>query len=1009
MTIKKQWLLMLAAGAMALWACKPTSKTTTATDKGTTDPKTTVVDNTKNTPTPEPAKADTTEPEDGGDTKVKGLGSLGKNPVKSETIKENASGMEAKLPLNPAVRTGTLPNGMRYYVQQNPKPEKRIELRLAVNAGSMQEDDNQQGLAHFVEHMAFNGTKNFKKNDLVSFLENTGVRFGADLNAYTSFDETVYMLQLPTDKEGLVDKGLLVMSDWATGIAFEDAEIDKERGVIESEWRTGLGASERMRQVYWSKLFYKSRYANRLPIGTMEVIKNAPYERFRSFYRDWYRPDLMAIIVVGDINAEEIEAKVKTIFGALQNPEKPRQKENSEVPDHKETFVAIATDKEATGVEVEILYKHPAGKNGRLEDFRTSLVHSLFNRMFAERFSEIAQSKDAQFFGANAGYGNFVRAKDMYYLSAQAKEKGILGSLEVLLTEQNRVLQHGFTDSELARQKLALLKAAEKASNERDKTTSGAFAMQYVYHFLTDAAAMDAEQRYKLTKEFISSIKIEEINALLPKWVTENNRAVIITAPQKEGVKIPTEAEVLAVFEKVKNQKTEAYKDKFLDQPLLAQAPTAGKVASTKEITEGKNKVTELKLSNGARVVIMPTAYKNDQILLQAYSPGGHSLYSDKDFWSASFASSLIDESGIGAFDLIALEKKLTGTNIEIAPYIGELYEGFSGSSSVEDFETMLTLLHLYATAPRKDKEAYERFISQQKEEMNNYAGNPMYYFYDQMVKAQNGNHPRRFVLPSVADMDKINHERAIEIYRERFADFSDFTFVFVGNIDVAKATPLIEKYIASLPGKNRVENYKDVGVKAPTKGVTSNLKKGIAPQSNVSISFVRDETWTREKEFQLNAMTRVLNIMVRENLREDKGGVYSPYVGGSFQKDPKGRSEVLVIFQCAPENVDNLVKAVKEEIKALQQTGCSEDNYNKIREIMRRERESNLEKNEFWLGSLVQIYQRGADLKYIGQYSDMVEKLTKDDIKKAATQFIDLDKALIITVNPEKTASDKP
>ncbi len=1004
MVINKKWLLLLSAGAFALWSCKPTSKTTNNNpDKGTNN--TAVVD--KTTPTPTPTPADTSDPD--GDTKVKGLGGLGKTPAKTTTVKENASGMEERLPLNPAVRTGTLANGMKYYIQQNAKPEKRIELRLAVNAGSMQEDDNQQGLAHFVEHMAFNGTKNFKKNDLVSFLENTGVRFGADLNAYTSFDETVYMLQLPTDKEGLVDKGLVVMSDWATGIAFEDSEIDKERGVIESEWRTGLGASERMRHVYWSKLFYQSRYANRLPIGTMEVIKNAPYERFRSFYRDWYRPDLMAIIVVGDINPDEIEAKVKTTFGALKNPEKPRQKEINAVPDHKETFVAIATDKEATGVEVEVLYKHPALPNGKLEDFRLSLVHSLFNRMFGERFNEITQTKDAQFFGASAGYGSLVRAKDMYYLSAQAKEKGILGSLEVMLTEQNRVLQHGFTDSELARQKLALLKSAEKASNERDKTTSAALSMQYVQHFLDDAPAMDAEQRYKLTKEFINSIKIEEINALLPKWATENNRTVIITAPQKEGLKVPTEAEVLAVFEKCKNQKLEAYKDKFLDLPLLAQAPVTGKVSSTKEIAEGKNKATELKLSNGARVVIMPTAYKNDQILLQAYSPGGHSLYSDKDFWSASYAANLVDESGIGAFDLIALEKKLTGTNVSLSPYIGELYEGFSGSSSVEDFETMLTLLHLYATAPRKDTEAFERFMSQQKEELNNYAGNPMYYFYDQMVKAQNSNHARRFVLPAVADMGKINHDRALEIYRERFADFSDFTFVIVGNVDVAKATPLIEKYIASLPSKNRVENYKDVGVKAPTKGVTSNLKKGIAPQSNVSISFVKDETWTREKEFQLNAMTRVLNIMVRENLREDKGGVYSPYVGGSFSKEPKGRSEVLIIFQCAPENVDNLVKAVKEEIKALQQTGCSEDNYNKIREIMRRERESNLEKNEFWIGSLVQIYQRGADLKYIGQYSELVEKLTKEDIKKAATQFVDLDKALIITVNPEKAATDKP
>lgn len=1002
MKYSKNLMLFLSAGAFLAWSCKPTSKTTTKTETPT-DKK--VVENTIKDTVPSPP-SDSSEP----NTTVKGIGGLGgKTPVKTGTVVEKASGMDAELPLNPAVRTGVLPNGMKYYVQQNAKPEKRIELRLAVNAGSMQEEDNQQGLAHFVEHMAFNGTKNFKKNDLVGFLENTGVRFGADLNAYTSFDETVYMLQLPTDKEGLVDKGLLVMSDWATGIAFEGEEIDKERGVIESEWRTGLGAGERMRHKYWSKLFYKSRYANRLPIGTMDVIKNAPHERFRTFYKDWYRPELMAIIVVGDINPEEIEAKIKANFSKLENPANPRKKESTEVPNHKETFVAIATDKEATSVEVEVIYKHAPTATKTLEDFRTSLMFELYNEMFAERFKELAQNKDAAFFRASAGYGSFVRAKDIYGLSANAKEKGILPSLEVLLVEQNRVLQHGFTESELARQKLAILKSAEKAANERDKTTSSALSMQYVYHFLSNAPAMDADQNLKLTKEFINSIKLEEVNALAAKWVTDENRAVIITAPEKESVKIPTEAEVLTVFDKCKNLKTEPYKDKFLDMPLIAKEPTAGKVVATKEMGEGNTKATELKLSNGIRVVLMPTKYKNDQILLQAYSLGGHSLYSDKDYWSASAAAGIIDESGVGAFDLIALEKKLTGTSVNVSPYIDELYEGFSGYSTVEDLETMFKLTYLYATEPRKDKDAFERSINQQKEELNNLSSNPMYYFYDQMVKAQNGNHPRRYVLPTIADVDKINLDRAFEIYKDRFSDFSDFTFVIVGNIDVAKATPMIEKYLGSLPSKNRVENYKDIGVKAPTKGVTNNLKKGIAPQSNVSITFVKDETWTREKDFQLNAMARVLNIMVRENLREDKGGVYSPFVGGSFSKEPKGRSEVTIIFQCAPENVDNLVKAVKEEIKSLQTNGTSEENFNKVREIIRRERESNLEKNEFWRSALIQIYQRGVDMKYISQYNEMVEKLTKDDIKKAANTYAPLDKALIITVNPEKVDTEKP
>lgn len=1001
------FLSVLVMGGGAIWSCKPSNQTTSNSNTSsgakpvTVANQSNVMDNLAAGFTTLFATADTSDPETKRaprtTTTVKSGGS----------IKEQASGMDAALPLNPEVRTGTLPNGMRYYIQHNAKPEKRVELRLAVNAGAMQEDDDQRGLAHFVEHMAFNGTTNFKKNELVSFLENTGVRFGADLNAYTSFDETVYMLQLPTDKAGLVAKGLLVMQDWATGIAFEDAEIDKERGVIESEWRTGLGADERMRMAYWGKLFYQSRYADRLPIGEMEVIRKAPYERFRTFYKDWYRPNLMALVVVGDVNLDEIEQKIKTDFAKLQNPAKPREKKTYEVADHKETFIAIATDKEASNIDLEIIYKHHPTTTETLDDFREKLMHELYNNMLSERFSEIAQSKDAPFLRAGGGYGNLVRSKDAYFASAAPKETGILRSLEIVLTEHARILQHGFTASELDRQKLSLLKSAEKRFNERDKTTSSDLAMEYVYHFLQNEPAMSAEKSLQLTKEFLPSIKLEEINQLAKSWITEKNRTVILTAPQKAEIKMPTEVEIQAILDKYTNVQTEPYKDKFLDMPLIAKEPTAGKVVSQKKFSDSLG-VTELKLSNGVRVVVKPTKFQNDQILVQAFSPGGHSLYANTDFWTASNAATIIDESGVGSFDNIALEKKLTGKIVNISPYINELYEGFVGNSSVEDFETMLQLTYLYATNPRKDKDAFDRFISQAKEQVKNLGSNPMYYFYDQMVKAQTGNHARRFALPPVEGYDKINFERAFQIYRERFSDFSDFTFVFVGNIDLEKAKPAIEKYLGSLPSKKRVERWKDVGVKTPTKAITNNLKKGIAPQSNVAISFLKDETWTREKEYKLNSMERVLNIMVRENLREDKGGVYSPYVGADFDREPHGQSSVLVIFQCAPENVEKLIAAVKEEIKKLQTEGVSDDNFNKIREIQRREFESNLEKNEFWRAAIISAYKQKGNLQPTIEYNKLIDALTKDDIKAAANTYIDLNKAIIVTVNPEKESTDK-
>lgn len=972
--------------------CKTTDKTAS---KKNGKSETVVSTDTEETP-------DTTSP-------LNKLNKISGSNVTTGKVEENASGMDKALPFDENVRTGVLDNGMKYYIRKNAKPENRIELRLALNAGSMQEEDDQRGLAHFVEHMCFNGTKHFEKNALIDFLESTGIRFGADLNAYTSFDETVYMLQIPTDKEGLVDKGLLVMSDWATGVSMDGEEIDKERGVIESEWRTRLGASERMRQTWWPKVFYKTQYAHRLPIGTMDVINNSPYERLRTFYKDWYRPNLQALVVVGDLELDDMEKRIKEKFSVLKNPENPRKKETYDVPDHDETFVAIATDKEATNATITMYTKHDPMRIKTLDDYRTTLLHNLYNGMLSERFDEIAQSKDAPFLNAGGGYGGLVRAKDSYYASATAKEKGLLESLQILLREHARVLQHGFTETELERQKLSILKGTERQFKERDKITSGRLSMECVYHFLEGEPMFGAEKELSLTKEFLPSIKLEEINALAKKWIIEKNRAIVVQAPEKASVILPTEAQIRAELEKFKTLKVEAYKDKFLDLPLLPKEPKAGKVVETKEIKDDNLNITELKLSNGIRIVLKPTEYQNDQILLRSFSPGGHSIYSDKDYMTASNASSIIDESGIGQFDLIALEKKLTGATVGLTPFIGELYEGFSGSSSVEDFETLLKLVHLYGTAPREDQDAFERYVDQGKEQVRNLMSNPMYYFYDQLVSTQNSNNPRRKMLPTEEDMDKIDYKRAFEIYKDRFSDFSDFTFVFVGNFEVEKAKPLFEKYLGSLPSTNRKENWKDIGVKTPTNGVVNNQKKGVAPQANVYVGFIVQEEWTREKSHHVSSMSKVLNIMVRENLREDKGGVYSPQVSGGFTKKPTGQSGITIIFQCAPDNVDNLIAAVKEEIKDLQTNGPSDENFTKITEQQRRGFQTDTETNSFWAGTLSSFYQDNRDPKDIMTYPALIDKLTKEDIKKAANKFMDLDKAIIVTVKPEKTTEERP
>ena len=954
------------------------------------------------------SKTDTQKENNTETSGLSGLNALS-SAAQTDDAEETASGMKADLPFSEDVKTGVLDNGMVYYIANNGKPENRIELRLAVDAGSMQEDDDQQGLAHFVEHMAFNGTTNFEKNDLVNFLENTGVRFGADLNAYTSFDETVYILQLPTDKEGMVDKGLMVMSDWATGITFANDEIDKERGVIESEWRTRLGADQRMRQAWWPKVFYQTRYANRLPIGLMDIIRNAPHDRFKRFYKDWYRPNLQAIIAVGDLDVDEVEAKIKASFSGLKNPESPREKVLYEVPGHEETLIGIASDKEATNIALQMYIKHEPLNIKTLDDYRTSLLHQLYNGILNKRFEEIGQDKDAPFIYAGAGYGSFVRSKDVYYSSATPKEDGIIASLKILLEENKRVLDHGFTDSELEREKLQLMKKAKDRFNEKDKTTSARIAGQCVAHFLQDEPLFGPEKDLQLIKEFLPGINLKELNALAKKWFVDQNRAIVLTAPEKESVVLPSEEEIRKVLAEFNDIETEPYKDKFLDMPLMAKVPESGSVISSNYIDTDSLNITEFTLSNGVKVIMKPTDFQNDKIQLNAFSPGGTSLVPDEDYMSAQNAAGMVAEAGVGAFDQIALDKKMTGKTIRLTPYIGELYEGFFGFSSVEDFETLLKMVHLYGTNPRKDPESFERVMNQTKEQMKNIMSNPRAYFQDQLTKQKFNNHPRRIAIPSMEQLDKIDYDKIYSIYQDRFADFSDFTFVLVGNFEPETIQPLLEQYLASLPSSNRKESWKDVGVVYNNKGTNNSLKKGLAPQANVYLGFYNEVEYNLKNMLVHEAMTKILSIMVRENLREDKGGVYSPYVGSTLTDEPKGMSDITIYFQCAPENVENLVEAVKEEVNNLKDNGPSDENFNKAMETLKRTHESDLEKNNYWIRTLVSVYSMGGKLNMITDYNKTLETISKEEIKAMANRFLDLQKANILSVKPEKETVKEP
>ncbi|MFH1936553.1 MAG: pitrilysin family protein, partial [Bacteroidota bacterium] len=633
------------------------------------------------------------------------------------------------LPVDPAVRMGQLDNGLVYYIRLNKKPEKRVELRLAVNAGSILENDDQQGLAHFTEHMCFNGTKTFPKNELINFLQKTGVQFGADINAYTSFDETVYMLQLPTDEPGLVDKGFQVLEDWAHNVTFDGKEIDKERGVIVEEWRLGLGAQDRMMKKFLPVILKGSRYAERVPIGKVEVLENFKHETLRSFYRDWYRPALQAIVVVGDINPDSAEQQIIAHFSGLKNPGQSRERITHDLPGNEEPLIAIVTDPEAMQNIIMMFWKHPVLEIINLGDLKTNVTGELFTGMLNQRFSELSQKPDCPFVFANAGYGKFLaRSNDAYVLVTMPKENKIDQSLAVILAENQRVRQFGFTSTEFERQKEDMLSQYEKAAKEFDKTESAKLAGEYVRNYLNGDPIPGIQNEFIYVSKLLPEISLEEVNNLAKQWITDENLAMVIMGPEKEGLQIPSAEEVLSVIENSRTEELEPYVDTYREAPLVP-----GELPGTTIINKSYNSelaFTELTLSNGVKVILKPTLFKNDEIIISAFSPGGNSLYPDDLFLSANFTASIIDQSGAGEFDNIELQKKLKGKNLSISPYISDVKEGFNGSTSPKDFETLMELVYLYFDAPRKDTTAFGAFISQMENQMKFMKGNPIMAFY---------------------------------------------------------------------------------------------------------------------------------------------------------------------------------------------------------------------------------------------------------------------------------------
>jgi zinc protease len=907
------------------------------------------------------------------------------------------------LPIDPAVTMKKLPNGLTYYIRQNKKPENRAQFHLAVNAGSILETEKTQGLAHFLEHMAFNGTKNFAKHEIVDFLERTGMAFGADLNAYTSFDETVYRLEVPMDKPEVVKKAMQVLEDWAHNISFEAEEIEKERGVVIEEWRSGRGAAGRLRDKQFPVLFHQSLYAERLPIGKPSSISTVKREDFLEFYRRWYRPDLMAVVAVGDFDPKQIEALIVEHFSKLKNPSDAPKRPTPVVPDHPGTLFSIETDPELSSTSVQIACKHPLSPDGTAADYRRDLVESLYSRMLNQRLSERVQEANPPYLGAGVGKSHMVRVKDMASQRANVKEGLYAEGLKALLMESRRARRDGFTTAEFERAKTVTLRGFERAYEERDKTESGSYAREYVANFLENEPIPGIAEEVRMARQFLSEITLAEVNRAGDKWITDTNRVILFSAPEKAEKKPPTQAEILAVIKEAESAEIAAYSDGVSDAPLISKMPTAGKIVS--ETRHPEVEVIEWVLSNGIHVLLKPTTFKNDQILVNAFSPGGHSLVSDKDYISAAMASGILSQSGLGDYDLIRLRKKLAGKVASVGASIREQSEELSGAASPKDLEAWFQLMHLWFTAPRADEQAFQSYVTRLKVGLENRDRNPAVLFGDAIAKALYGDHPRHRPM-TLELIEELDRETALRVYRERFANAGDFTFVFVGAFKMEDLRPLVQTYLASLPQLDRKERGRFVGDEPKRGKVNVEVKKGLEAKSTVRLSFYGDAKWSLDERYALRGALDVLRIRLREIMREDKGGVYGVSLSGDIDRDPKQTFSTTISFVCNPDNVADLTQAALEEINRLQRDGPSVENLEKVRETHLRNYERSLKEDSFWLNNLSYYREHELPLDGVLKLPERAKALTPEKVRDAARKYFSSDNMLNARLLPEAKPS---
>jgi zinc protease len=928
-------------------------------------------------------------------------------PVQPEGAQDSAGDLPQsaarELPFDPDVRVGRLDNGLTYYIRSNAEPQDRAEIWLAINAGSLLEEDDQKGLAHFLEHMLFNGTENFPGQELVNYLESIGMAFGPDVNAYTSFDETVYTLQAPTDDQEKLQTAFDVLADWASRATISPEEVEAERGVIVEEWRMrDLNAEGRVGDELYKTLLNGSRYAERLPIGDMEIVRSAPAETLRRFYEQWYRPDNMAIVAVGDFaDLDQVEGWIAERFGALPNPDAALDRPTFDVPDYGGTAAQVITDPEVPFTYTYVVYRLPARETRTTEDYRLNLADILATSMLNQRYTEIIREADPPFLSASTGAGEFVRPVQIASVFVQTEEGEAERGLQRVLAEIERARQHGFTAGELERAKTDLLRMFKSSYDERNNIASSNLAQGYLNNFLTGAIPTSVVDDYALVQELLPTITLEDVNARVEALYGQDNRAVILVAPEKEDGALPDEEALVALLDDVAAQQFEPYAAAEVAGELVLNPPAP--VAIVEEETLPELGITRIELANGVQVYLKPTDFKDDEILLSSYSPGGESVVQEADVTATSFASYLVAQSGAGEFSQTELEKLLTGKAVSVSPEILELGEGFSGSASPEDLETLFQLVYLYATAPRMDPNAFTMLQRQVDDYLKNRALDPNSALIDKYNEIFCGDNPRCNGVTVYEQVAEIDPQRALELYKERFADLDDSVFVLTGAFDLQAAKELAQTYLGALPSQPEEEAWRNMRPARPEGVIQETVNAGIEPRSEVQIYFDGPFTPTVESRVALQAMARVLDIMVREDLREARGGIYGASVSASAEPLPSGEYGVQISFTAEPTRVAELTEAVFTEIQMLREDGPSEANFTKARAQLRSQHEENLQNNEAWLAWINRFTVDGeGPLSDVPRIEEEIDALTPAAIQAVAQQVLPEDRHVTLILHPE-------